>query len=219
MITKKHIVFFVGGFLLLALFTAFSYVVDKEVLRQIDFDTTVRLQDLVSRRFDGIFSLFSIFGNFEVLTVVLIVTLLLLRKVIAGVVAFAAFGMFHIIEIFGKTVVEQLPPPQFLLRTEHAFDFPQFHVRLEYSYPSGHSGRTAFLTILLGFLIWRSKLPLSIKVVLLGGLVGFAIVMFVSRVYLGEHWLTDVVGGAVLGASFSLMSIGVYLVAFKKKFL
>ena len=133
------------------------------------------------------------------------------KKILAAISLFGFFGFFHVIEIFGKSTVEQLPPPQFMLRTEHLMDFPQFHIRQEYSYPSGHSGRAFLLSTVLIIMIWQNRrLSPLVKTVLIGGLIAYDIIMLVTRVYLGEHWLTDVLGGALLGVAFGLI-IGTFL--------
>jgi undecaprenyl-diphosphatase len=113
--------------------------------------------------------------------------------------------------MYGKFFVDHLPPPQFMLRTEKIMNFPQFYVRTENSYPSGHAGRAAFISLFIAVITWRSKkISKTHKYLILGLLTIYDITMFVSRVYLGEHWATDVIGGVVLGASLVILSLAFF---------
>jgi undecaprenyl-diphosphatase len=61
------------------------------------------------------------------------------------------------------------------------------------AYPSGHVANAATIAVLLALLVARVW-------VLIPGL-GYVVLMALSRTYLGAHWVTDTVGGALLGAA------------------
>ncbi|ASN40576.1 phosphatase PAP2 family protein [Paeniglutamicibacter terrestris] len=80
-------------------------------------------------------------------------------------------------------------------------------VPASYSFPSGHTlNSVAILGVIgyLAFLILRSQWA---RVVALSSLGCLAVGVGWSRIYLGHHWLTDVVGGLLIGGCWAAVVI------------
>jgi Membrane-associated phospholipid phosphatase len=65
------------------------------------------------------------------------------------------------------------------------------------SYPSGHVANAATIAVLATVLVARWWVAAAGAV--------YVVLMALSRTYLGAHWVTDTVGGALLGASVALL--------------
>lgn len=209
---KKSLPYIITGTIFLFLFFAFTFWVRTNTLESFDFDTTVRLQNNTPLKFDDFFSYLSVIGRFEYTLPFLIFILFLAprvsmkQKLLGIFLIVGIFGLAHMIEIIGKSTLEQPGPPRMFLRS-HFSDFPGLHVFTKASYPSGHSLRIVFLAVIGMILTFKSRLVTPLKLFSYLAILSIVFLMLYSRVSLGEHWITDVIGGALLGISAAFFSL------------
>ncbi len=81
-----------------------------------------------------------------------------------------------------------------------------------FSFPSAHAVISLVLCGTLAFLVLRSVRSKLLRVVLVAVAVVVALLVGFSRIYLGVHWTTDVIGSWLLGAAWLSASLGAYSV-------
>ena len=120
-----------------------------------------------------------------ILSLALVVLFLLLRRpwtaLFLGVAPLSSTILVHVI----KAALGRARPEEIMLAIESG------------SFPSGHVANAATLAAALAIVLWRWW-------VIVAGAV-YVVLMALSRTYLGAHWLSDTVGGLLIGAGVAVI--------------
>jgi len=125
-----------------------------------------------------------LFGIFILPTVIIVVLLVLRRFWAAVYFAVATVLSAGLVQLLKNLYVRPRPEDMLVVADVGSF-------------PSGHVANAATMAVVLGFIVQRAW-------VWVAG-VAYAVLMMASRTYLGAHWVSDTIGGLVLGAGVAVI--------------
>jgi membrane-associated phospholipid phosphatase len=191
---------------LLTLFIVLATSVHLRLWASLDGDVLYALQATLPRVVDVPFSLLSLLGSAEI-TVLIFLPIVWFARTEQRIPLFVAFGLVAVLELGGKLLIAQPETPDELLRYAFRTGMPSGKLGTGFSFPSGHMARTTFLVIILMQMISTSRWNAVSRKLGYATLIIIAGLMFISRIYLADHWLTDVLGGALLGGACAVLAL------------
>jgi membrane-associated phospholipid phosphatase len=221
---NTRFIILIFSFTLLFGFYQFSRFMKTGGMKQVDFDSTVKIQNRIPARLDELWVDSAFFVTpapsvvlVGILTIAAFVDLKNKKVRLRALIIPVLFGLLVMGEIYGKNAVHH-PAPLFFMIKNPTTLFPKYYINEQYSYPSGHTARAVFLGLTSYSLfmipfglaqgghdsVFKSKRrKLSVAAVI----IGYICIVAVGRIYLGHHWLSDVIGGVLLGGGLGVLTL------------
>ena len=179
---------------LFIVFLIWSIMMLKGKLNKIDNDFYSKIK--ITNNKTKIWKLVTLFADAKVIAVLCIVLLIFLEnKRVPIAIIINMIIMWFLIGILKNTFKRERPSKNRLVNEKG------------YSYPSGH---TMTATIFYGFIIFLiiiSNLTMPIKIIFISLLSLIILLVGYTRIYLGVHYLSDVIGAILFGSSYLLLYI------------
>lgn len=152
-----------------------------------------------------IFKFFSFFGSETFIIIICLLALLLAKKKSRGV-GFVFIILLSILLNQGLKLLVGRPRP----------NINPLVIETSYSFPSGHTMIISTMVGLFIFYLWKSQKGSKIQKISITTVLSIiALLIMLSRIYLGVHYFSDIIGGII--TTLLLLSIVYYYYTFKYK--
>lgn len=189
----KWIILFICliGFLALA-----EDVFNKEIMNGDIIGYNIISRFLISDFATPIAKFITNFGGATFLIVVAIILLLLLKNKKIGISITANLIIVTILNLLLKSILQRPRPTEFRIVEETGYSFPSGHSMISMAF-YGYLIYLSYKYIKNKYLKWTTIILLSILICAIG----------ISRIYLGVHYTSDVLGGFLISISYLVIYI------------
>ena len=187
----------------IVIFSAIALNIDSTWISSFDKVVITTVQGLESPLLTQVMLFFTWLGNTPQIVVISVIAML-----------FLFFGLKHrkelwlfVISCSGSVMLNILLKATFLRQR------PTIHRLIEetgYSFPSGHSMAAFTLYFTIAFLIWRHMPNAISRIITILASTFFIVIIGLSRIYLGVHFPSDVVGAYFISGCWSSVCIMIY---------
>lgn len=184
-------------------FVCIAYWISDHQIHRFDETVIASVQGLESPGLTAVMKAFTWIGSGIPVTVITLATLVILYFVLGHRSELVFLTSLAITSSLLNSVIKRI----------FKRDRPTLHRIAEangFSFPSGHAMATIALYGGLAFLLWKHAPALIGRILILAASIVLILMIGVSRIYLGVHYPSDVLGGYLLSASVLAIFIWYY---------
>lgn len=179
---------FIISVISLAAFASMATLIEAHKIVQFDSTIISSVQGLESPDLTAIMKFFTFIGSTKIVVILSILIIYFLYKV-----------LHHRLElILFIAVIAGTPIINSILKSIFHRARPEFHRLIEiggYSFPSGHAMNAFSVYGILAFLLWRHIATRTGRTLLIIFSIFMILMIGISRIYLGVHYPSDIIGG------------------------
>lgn len=163
-----------------------------------DYLVILAINNIIDSRLTALFKFITLFGDWYLPIFIICITFLFLKNKSYSIILTINYLLGILLSVTTKLIISRPRPNYSIIPTPD-----------NYSFPSGHTLTSIVFYGMLYYLISQTikneilKLTLSIFLTFLLILISF------SRIYLGVHYFTDVLGGIILGSILVAQNINI----------
>jgi undecaprenyl-diphosphatase len=187
---------------LAAAFVVFSAIVVLGVTSQVDDSASRYFKSIHGNvGLDSAMVVITTMGDVTTLFILGIILTIIRRTRKAGMIFLIALVVIAVLVMYMKPLFGREIPP-------YGFESPLSNFGLEndslapfaaaFSYPSGHASRTTALAFIVGFAIYQKSRKAGYAIW------AFPIIIGITRLYVMQHYPTDIIGGFLFGGVISV---------------
>ena len=176
-------------FLLIALILVFSFIMRSSLHDKIivfDLKVFEILSKHINNILTNIFKVFTFLGDYYIPIAILVCILIFIKNKWYFILQTACYSIAGIITYFSKLLAARPRPMDAMIK-----------MPTTYSFPSGHTLTSIVFYVMLMYIL-TFKMDKNKRHVLMIIMLFFASFIALSRIYLGVHYFSDVLGGAII---------------------
>ena len=176
-----------------------------ESIVSFDYNFVSFMKDISGDKLTFIFKFITNFGDIYVPLIILLFIFIFVRNNWYFILESSGYLIAGVLTYLIKLIVSRPRPIEALIRIPSSFSFP--------------SGHTLTSLVFYGLLFYLISAKSNKKTKIISFIVALFIIILVaiSRIYLGVHYFTDVLGGFVIGIPCLMMIINIIEKNFKEK--
>ncbi len=204
-ILKENYLYIITIILLIITFLVVKNTNIYNKIVDIDYSVIEFMGNSVDKRLTAVLKFLTNFGDWYIPTIIIVCILVLIKNKWYFTLITGSYAVSGFVVLISKLLIRRPRPLVALI------DIPN-----SYSFPSGHTLTSIVFYIVLWYLLTKNTNKFN-KIVFFTLFILLAIIIGFTRIYLGVHFFSDVMGGILLAIPCVLMCLNIISKNFEEK--